>query len=259
MNLLQQRDEPLFPDLIWSRPENKKQAGKLLIVGGQANQFTRVSTSFNSAEKAGAGHIRVLLPDSLEKLTQHFPGIEYAQSNQSGSFSKRALATMNEMSEWADSVLLAGDIGKNSETTTVIDGYLLRCITPTIITEDSLNSTSLPMEQILKRQIILILEWSKFQKKTNELEVIDPFLSADPIDKISDNLAKVFRHHVAGLVIVQDEKIWCVQQGKVSLTQVNTAVDLSELSSYCSVWSMQHPSKMFEAITSGCFEYAKEQ
>lgn len=257
MNLLQQKDSPLFPDLLWSRPENKKHAGKLLIIGGQANQFTLASTCFNTAEKAGAGHTRVLLPSSLEKITQHFPGIEYAPSNQSGSFSKRALVIMNEMSEWADTVLLAGDIGKNSETTTVIDGYLLRCITPTVITEDSLASTSLPLEQLLKRRVILILEWSKFQKKVEELKAKSPFLSSDPINKTSDNLSQIFGQYEAGLVIAQDQKIWCTHKGMVSLTHTGKMVDLSRLSSYCSVWFMQHQNKMFEAVTSGCFEYVQ--
>ena len=32
----QTKAKPFFPDLLWSRPENKFHAGKLLIVGGNA-------------------------------------------------------------------------------------------------------------------------------------------------------------------------------------------------------------------------------
>ena len=60
-------DQPLYPDLLWSRPQNKKQAGKLLVVGGNAHGFAAAGEAFAQATAAGIGTARVLLPDSLRK------------------------------------------------------------------------------------------------------------------------------------------------------------------------------------------------
>ena len=53
--------------MLWSRPENKKHAGKLLVVGGNAQGFAAAAEGYSYADKAGAGTVRVLLPDSLQK------------------------------------------------------------------------------------------------------------------------------------------------------------------------------------------------
>jgi len=65
--LRQTPDKAAFADLLWSQPQNKRSAGKLLIVGGNLHSFTAVSQSYASATKAGAGSVRVLLPDALQK------------------------------------------------------------------------------------------------------------------------------------------------------------------------------------------------
>ncbi len=90
--------KPLFPDLLWSRPENKRQAGKLLIVGGNAHGFAAAGEAYADAGEAGIGTARVLLPDSLQKTVgKIFEAGEYAPSTPSGSFSRRALAPLIDM------------------------------------------------------------------------------------------------------------------------------------------------------------------
>src|SRR5471032_3085314 len=101
----QAADKPLYPDLLWSRPENRAQAGKLLIVGGNAHGFAAAGEAYAEATKAGVGTARVLLPDSLQKTVgKVFEAGEYAPSTPSGSFAKRALAELLAMAEWADGV-----------------------------------------------------------------------------------------------------------------------------------------------------------
>ena len=63
----QTADQPLFKDLLWSRPENRAQAGKLVIIGGNLHGISAPAEAYRQAEKAGAGSVRVLLPDSLKK------------------------------------------------------------------------------------------------------------------------------------------------------------------------------------------------
>ncbi|MDO8591435.1 MAG: hypothetical protein Q7R60_00720, partial [bacterium] len=79
--LKQTKDKPLFPDLLWSRPENKRLAGKLLVVGGNLYGFSAPGTAYGAALKAGVGTARVLLPDKLQKTVgKLIPEAEFVPS-----------------------------------------------------------------------------------------------------------------------------------------------------------------------------------
>src|SRR5437868_284792 len=124
-NWLRQNREPLFPNILWSRPENKRYAGKLLIIGGHKQSFNDVSAAYSAALKAGIGTVRVILPDSLQKmLAKVFPEAEYAASTPIGSFSRQALGSLLDAADWADGVLLAGDLGRNSETAILLEAFV---------------------------------------------------------------------------------------------------------------------------------------
>jgi hypothetical protein len=66
--LKQTADAPLFPDLLWSRPENKRLAGKLGIIGGNVHGFAAPAQAQAAAEAAGAGLTRVVLPQHVKSL-----------------------------------------------------------------------------------------------------------------------------------------------------------------------------------------------
>ncbi|HSX27740.1 MAG TPA: hypothetical protein VLG25_03070, partial [Patescibacteria group bacterium] len=113
----QTKDKPLFPDLLWSRPENRAQAGKLLIIGGNAHGFAAPAEAYGQALEAGIGVVRVLLPDAVKAVAKHaLETVDFAPSTPSGSFSKKGLAEFISHASWADGVLIAGDLGRNSET-----------------------------------------------------------------------------------------------------------------------------------------------
>ena len=83
-----QFDSPLFSDLLWSRPENKQFAGKLLIIGGNLHGFAAPASAYEQSQRAGIGVARVILPDALQKtIGRIFEAGEFAPSTPSGSFS----------------------------------------------------------------------------------------------------------------------------------------------------------------------------
>jgi hypothetical protein len=246
---LQQGSEPLFPDVIWSRPVTKRGAGKLLIIGGQAQEFAHVAAAYSAAEKAGAGTIRVLMPDSTEKVTRMLPNIEYAPSNPSGSFSKAALAHFLDMSAWADQVLLAGDLGKNSETTTILDGYLLKCPCSVTISQNALASIHVPFAQLLQRPIILVLDFKGLQRLGMDLELDTPVQSTMGQPQLAEALKAMTPGRQASLICIQEKTAWVSTAGKVSSTKIN-GQGIVEASAVASVWAMQQPTKQFEALTS---------
>lgn len=253
MDYWQKQDrEPLFNDLIWSRPENKKYAGKLLIIGGQSGEFAHVASAFETANKAGAGHIRVLLPESLRKLAQIIPEVEFAAANKSGSFAREALAQWFDLSEWADHFLLAGNFGKNSETTTIIDGFLLRGNCPATLNLDSLSSTGINLEQLIRLPLTLVIDRPLLQKMGTALGLTVPIQSTTPIDRLAEIIHQISQGNQANLVIQDGEQTWAAVDGNLVSTK-SRPINNTELSADCAVWLMQNPKKPLEALATACF------
>ena len=162
----QDHSHPLYPDLIWSRPENKHQAGKLLIAGGNAQSFAAVNQAFSVAQQAGIESIRVILPDVLQKsLSSIFVGAVYAPSTPSGSLSRQALGLILDNAAWADALLLSGDFGRNSETAILLESLLRSyqgrlCLTKDVI--DYFNH--LPLKLLDRADTMIVLSLSQLQK-----------------------------------------------------------------------------------------------
>lgn len=248
-----QTSEPLFPDLLWSRPETKRGAGKLLIIGGQAQEFSHVAAVYTAAEKAGAGTVRVIMPESTRKFTKMLPNIEYAPSNTSGSFAKAALGEFFEASEWADHVLLAGDLGKNSETTTVLDGYLLRCQAQTTIADNALRSIALPAEQLIRRPVALVLSQSNLQKLAVNLGLASPITSSTVSNKLAEILHEITNDKKGSIAAEHGGNLWASSEGKVFSRSIEKSTDQSVLAATIAVWVMQNPVKIFEAMATALF------
>src|SRR4051812_792993 len=99
----QDAGEPIFADTMWSKPETRRHAGKLLIVGGNKFSLTAPGIAYAAASKAGIGTARVILPDAVRKtIGKSFEEGEFAPSTVSGSFSKNALAQLLDDTQWAE-------------------------------------------------------------------------------------------------------------------------------------------------------------
>jgi hypothetical protein len=244
--------QPLFPDLLWSRPENKRQAGKLLIIGGHASEFQNISACYSFAHEAGAGHIRFLMPQSLSKLAGHIEGAEFAPSNRSGGFAKTALAQFFDLSEWADHVLLAGDLGKNSETTVILDGFLLKGPKPITLAQDSLRSIGIDFSRLINMSPTLIVDRSIFQKIATAMGTHVPITSLTTYENMGSIIQDISKRSKAKLVIMDEANIWNAANGNLVATQ-SKPIDMNALAAYCAVWQMQNPTKTLEALATACF------
>lgn len=252
MSWLKQAEEPLFSDLLWSRPENKNQAGKLLIIGGSRSEFMNVSSAYSFAKEAGAGHVKVLLPESLRKIAGNIDGSEFAAANQSGSFARNALASFFDLSDWADHVLLAGDFGKNSETTIILDGYLLKNPKPITISENSLGSIGIDLAQLINLPGTIVINREIFRKIGIVIGAHVPITSLATYETFGKIIQDISRKYKANLVIQNEEHIWCGVNGNIVSTKTKP-VGSSALAAYCSVWLTQNPNKPLEALATAVF------
>lgn len=253
-----QGSEALFPNIIWSKPENKLQAGKLLIIGGHSHGFAAPAQGYQHAVDAGAGSVRVLIPDSIKKQLSHFQGpsleIAYAPSTPSGSFASRSLAEMLEHSHWADAILLAGDLGRNSETAIVLEKLLSKVTIPIIATKDSVDYfTSAPQNIVHRKNTCLVLSIAQLQKLVSSVRFPRAVTYAMDLMHLVDLLHEFTEKYQLFIVVKHHDSIVVSAQGAVSTTTTNSGMEeiwRVPVASRAAVWWLQNPSLPFEALTS---------
>jgi hypothetical protein len=251
--LRQTQDQPLFPDSIWSRPEQQSLAGKLLIIGGNAYGFSAAAEAYAAASRAGIGTARVLLPDSLQKTVgKVFTAGEYAPSTPSGSFGQQALAEMLDMSSWSEAVLLAGDFGRNSETAIVIEQFLETYNGLLALTGDALDYVvSTPAKVLDRAQTLLIPSFAQLQKIAPAARFATAFRLDMGMLRFIEVLHEFKQLHTAHLMINFMADISCAAEQRISTTKIGTDQKPSDvaLAAQGITWWLQSPTKPFEALT----------
>lgn len=258
----QEAGKPLFPDLLWSRPENRSQAGKLLVVGGNAHGFAAAAEAYQAAAGAGIGTARVLLPDSLQKTVgKVFMAGEYAPSTPSGSFGRQALAELLAMAGWADAVLLAGDFGRNSETAVLLEQFLGKYAGQLTLTKDAVDYfIRTPAVMLERRQTLLVINIAQLQKLGTGAGFTTAFTFDMGVLGLVDALHDfTWQYHIS--IIVQHlDTLFVAMDGKVSTTRLSRErpVWRVKTAAAAGVWWLQNPSKPFEALTAAAATQAQD-
>lgn len=249
---------PLFPELMWSRPENRRTAGKLLIAGGNAHGFAAPAEAYAEASRAGIGTAKVLLPDAVKKLVG---GIldngEFAPSTPSGSFSQKAMAEFIDHSAWADAILLPGDLGRNSETAIVIEKFLQKSTSAVTFTKDAADyALGLPDLILNRPDTLLVITMSQLQKLGIEAKLQTPVTFGMDIIRLVDLLHLLTDQYPLTIIVKHLSHIVCAVDGKVSTTPLAEDVETWRIktAAYVSVWWLQNNAKQFEALTTAIFE-----
>lgn len=252
-----QGSDPLFPDLVWSRPENRQHAGKLLIVGGHAHGFAAPAEAFSRAEQAGIGVGRVMLPDHLRsqlvKAQGAVLGTEFAPSTPSGSFASEALAELLAAAGWADGVLLAGDFGRNSETAIVLEKFVTKYTGNLVLTQDSVDYfTSNPTPVLDRLATCLVLTMAQLQKLAVHAKFTSAITFGMDLLNLVDTLHTLSSQHAASIIVKHLDTILVAVSGQVSTTKTTDSLEdgwrVSTAARAC-VWLLQNPSKPFEALS----------
>ena len=255
----QYADQPLYPSLLWDKPETSAQAGKILIVGGDGHNVTAPASAYNETIASGAGVVQVLLPESLKPIVgQVIEHGVYGASTKSGSFSRQSLSTWLDLSEWADGVLLPGDIGRNSETTVTLELFLAKFSGIVTITKDALDHiVNNPDEVILRSCTVFIASFAQLQRLGKNVSFAHAFTYDMPLSQLVEKL-HLFTTLYPTAIILRHSGVYIVaKDGEVSTTKDNE--QQSEVwrvanAAKVSVWSAQNPSKLFAALTTAVYE-----
>lgn len=248
-----QSDQPLFEELLWDKPENKSQAGKLLIIGGNSHMFNAPAHAFQQAQEVGIGVCKVLLPEALAKIIgNHLENAVFAPSNKSGSFSTPSLATWLEFGSWADGVLLPGDISHNSETTVVLEQFINKYPGFLTLAGDALDAIIPKPKYLLARQkTTIVLNFTQLQKLGVNSHFNQAFTHNLPIASLIEILHNFTSLFLVNLILNYNNIYFVASNGLVSTSkshQTDTNWQIL-VATNASVWSLQNPSKTFEALT----------
>lgn len=255
-----QQEQALFPDIAWSKPENKQHAGKLLIIGGNLHGFAAPAAAYQESLKAGVGVAKVLLPDALQKTVGRIlENGEYAPSTPSGSFSQKALASWLDWSQWADAILLAGDLGRNSETAITIERFVAKTNLPLTITKDAIDYFYANPGAITQRlKTTLVLSLAQLQKLNKQMGSTEPLLFSFGIAQLANWLHSFTSDNPCTIVVYHQQSILVAHQGQIISTEVGEQTIWRLKTASCgAVWWLQNPAKPLEALTAGIFEQFK--
>lgn len=246
----QTKDSPLFEDLLWSRPENKRHAGKLLIVGGDAHSFGVPAEAYAAALDAGIGETRVAMPDCVKKLVPHsmHAMISFVPGVINGSFAKSSLAELLEHAVWADVVLLAGGVGRNSETSSLLERFVDELIGPLVITEDALDLLA-DKKLLIRNNTVIVAALGQLQKLWPH-EAAQVVAHSDTMLQFVEKLHTLSENIQSTIVTVQNQKAVVAHGGQVSTSPLTDEIWRVKTAAKASVWLSQHPERVFEAITS---------
>lgn len=256
----QQVGKPLFPSLEWSRPENRLHAGKLLIAGGNMHGFAAPAEAYNESLSAGIGRSKVLLPSAVQKV---IGGLiedgEFTPSTPSGSFSRQALADLLQWTQWADGVLFAGDMGRNSETAIVIESFLQKSEKPAVFTKDAVDYiTSAPQAALVRPNTTLVLSFSQLQRLAVSAKSERAITFSMDLLHLVEWLHVFTERHAPNIVVKHLDTILVGVNGEVSTTKLAKDLPLWRVkaASNCAVWWIQNQGKVFEALTSAILQAA---
>lgn len=251
--LKQTPTKPLFPDIEWSKPEQKNRAGKLIVIGGHAQGFIAVAESYSVALDMGVGEVRVLMPDSLKKsLPTNLAEASLLKSNPSGGFSKDAWPDFAAAASWADGILLPGDAGRNSETAILYEKLLGKTDLPITITRDAVDLLKNNYSSLVERpNTLLVLSFAQIQKLFSGVYYPKVLTFSMPLNAFVDTLHKFTITYPVTIMVLHNENLVVASNGKVSTTPWTKAMEIwrGHTATRAASYWLWNPDQIFEATT----------
>lgn len=217
-----QKNKPLFPAVDTWQPEQRRYAGKLLIIGGNKGAFFSVAKAMEVANKMGVGELRIVLPDSLRGQLPKIPEIYYAKAEASGAFGKSAMAELREQLEWAEAILIVGDLGRNAETSVLFANFMKLCDKPVFASRDAIDVLTPDAINWMMRDepTVLFLTISQLQKLLRTLYYPKVVTLSMPMSQLIETLHKFTLSYSVSLLTFYQGQIIVARDGQVISSEI---------------------------------------
>lgn len=249
----QSPESPLYPDIEWSKPENRNQAGKLAIIGGNKLGFAGVAEAYSVATSAGIGQLRVLLPDVLKKtIPASITDAHFAPTNPSGSLSKDAAPDMATIAAWADAALLIGDAGRSSETAILYENFVRDYAGPLVITRDAIDLIKNSAQAIVDRpNTVLVASFAQLQKLFQAVYYPKVLTFSMQLTNFVEALHKFTITYPIALAVLHQETFIVAFDGEVTTTPWDSPMNIwrGNTAAKAATYLLWSPSRPLQAIT----------
>ncbi len=255
----QKPTEPLFPDIEWSKPEQKANAGRLGIIGGNKLGFAGVAEAYSVAYATGAGNVRVLLPDCLKRaIPASWVDVAMAPCTTSGGLAKNALPDVMALASWSTMLLLIGDAGRNSETAILYESLLRNSDRPIVITRDAIDLVKNAPEMLVSRpNTLLVLSFAQLQKLFQAVYYPKVLTFSMQLLQLVEAVHKFTITYPITLTVLHKDTIIVAHGGQVTTTPWGSPMLIwrgttaTKAAAYWG-WDSAHP---LESITASVFDY----
>lgn len=253
----QENNQPLFEEIIWEKPENKRHRKKIVIAGGNSHAFMGIAASYQQVTNAGIGSCRVVLPDMLEKTVGgSLENVVYLPSSTTGGFSSNGVSTMHEYAKWGDGLFFPGELGKGSETSIFIDKFIRETKAPLTLSGDSVEAFYDNPDVIFNREAtILVLDLKQLQKMTPKLNIMLPVTHSMGLVQLVEVLHRLTEERESMIVTQHEGSVVVAMYGEATTTHKKPSEDWQlTTASRAAVYFLQHPQKPFQAVTTSILD-----
>lgn len=249
----QSRTKPLFPDIEWSKPEQRALSGRLGIIGGNKLGFAGVAESYSTALASGVGTVRILLPDVLRKaIPPSITDVIFGATTPSGSLAKDAASDMRALGAWADEVLLVGDAGRNSETAIVYEDFLHDYTGLLTITRDAIDLIKNSTQAIVERpDTLLVVSFAQLQKLFQAVYYPKMLTFSMQLASLVEVVHKFTITYPVGIIVLHKEYLLIARGGEVTTTEWQNpmAIWRGSVATIAASYWLWNPQKLLEATT----------
>lgn len=245
--------KPLFPDIEWAKPEQRSQAGRLGIVGGNKLGFAGVAEAYGRALNVGVGEVRVLLPDALKKsIPPSITETIFAASNPSGSLSKDAAPDLAALANWATGMLFIGDAGRNSETAILYEDFLRTYSGPITLTRDAVDLVKNSSQTLVERpHTLLVISFAQLQKLFQSVYYPKILTFSMQLAQLVDALHKFTITYPVTIAVLHKDHMVVAHDGKVTTTEWGNAMAIwrGSVGTTAACYALWHQAKPLEAVS----------
>lgn len=251
-------EKPLFPDITWSKPEQRSLAGRMGIIGGNKLGFAGVAEAYGAALSTGVGEVRVLLPDALKKtIPPTITDTIFAPTTSSGGLSKDALGEMRVLGEWSQSIILIGDAGRNSETAIAYENFLADYAGPLTITRDAVDLIKNSSNAIVDRpDTLMIVSFAQLQKLFQSVYYPKILTFSMHLMHLVEALHKFTVTYPITIAVLHRDHLVVADGGNVTSTAWDQpmAIWRGSVATKAACFWLWNPAKPLEAVTASLIE-----
>lgn len=254
-----QTDKPLFPELEWNKPERRDQAGRLLLVGGSTHALSAPALAYAQAKSSGIGDVKIVLPSKTKGLIdKKTVDAVFLSSTPSGEFAQDDINELLEYSLWADTLLLTGDVGKNSQTSILLEELLRSFTGITVVTKDSIESLFSATKLLFEREkTTLVVSFNQLQKLLQNYEYKSSLSSTMGIVQLVEFLKLLTEETAATIITLHNAQLVAAHDGKVTTTKTDDKISDNwplEIASKTVCYQTWNPKDSLKSATQSIFE-----